>query len=310
MKIIRSLELVQSEFSKGSSLTLGNFDGIHMGHQTLLLRTVEKARELNIPSVVVTYYPNPSVVLGKKPNFKYLTLEEEKETLISQFGIDYLLVLEFTEKLSKMRAEDFLENIIIRTLNARYIVIGYNHFFGEGRRGDFNLLNSQKEKYGFEVELKEAVLEKNSKISSSLIRSHLEKGEMKEAKSLLGRNYHFQGKVFEGHKRGRTIDFPTANLEISDEQLLPAIGVYVCFVRINHKSFGGMLNIGQNPTFDGTKLHVEVNIFDFSGDLYGNFIEVELLDKIRDEKKFSGIEELKSQLILDKETSLKILNFD
>lgn len=310
MKIIRSLESIQNEFQTGSSLTLGNFDGIHVGHQTLLLRTVEKAKELDLPSVVVTYYPNPSVVLGKKPNFKYLSSEKEKEELIRGFGIDYLVVLDFTLELSKMSAEDFLEKIMIKTLNAKHIVIGYNHFFGAERRGDFNLLNSNKTTHGYAVELKEAVLKKESKISSSLIRGFLEKGEMEEAKILLGRNYHITGLVFEGAKRGRTIGFPTANIKVPEDKLLPAIGVYACFAKFGGKDHKGMVNIGNNPTFDGLGLHVEVNVFDFDGDLYGKEIELEIVHKIRDEKKFSGLDELKNQLIKDKEESIRILNFD
>ncbi|MGE8721277.1 bifunctional riboflavin kinase/FAD synthetase [Leptospira terpstrae] len=310
MKIIRSLESIQNEFQTGSSLTLGNFDGIHVGHQTLLLRTVEKAKELDLPSVVVTYYPNPSVVLGKKPNFKYLSSEKEKEELIRGFGIDYLVVLDFTLELSKMSAEDFLEKIMIKTLNAKHIVIGYNHFFGAERRGDFNLLNSNKINYGYAVELKEAVLKKESKISSSLIRGFLEKGEMEEAKILLGRNYHITGLVFEGAKRGRTIGFPTANIKVPEDKLLPAIGVYACFAKFGGKDHKGMVNIGHNPTFDGFGLHVEVNVFDFDGDLYGKEIELEIVHKIRDEKKFSSLDELKNQLTKDKEESIHILNFD
>ncbi|MBM9592500.1 bifunctional riboflavin kinase/FAD synthetase [Leptospira sp. 201903075] len=310
MKIIRSLELIQNEFQNGSSLTLGNFDGIHVGHQTLLLRTVEKAKELGIPSVVVTYYPNPSVVLGKKPNFKYLSSEKEKEELISGFGIDYLLVLDFTLELSKMSAEDFLEKIMIQILNAKHIVIGYNHFFGAERRGDFTLLDSNKTKYGYAVELKEAVLKKESKISSSLIRGFLEKGEMEEAKVLLGRNYHISGIVFEGAKRGRTIGFPTANIKVPDDKLLPTIGVYACFAKFDGKDHKGMVNIGHNPTFDGLGLHVEVNIFDFDGDLYGKELELEIVQKIRDEKKFGGLEELKGQLAKDKNTCVQVLNFN
>ncbi|EOQ88961.1 riboflavin biosynthesis protein RibF [Leptospira yanagawae serovar Saopaulo str. Sao Paulo = ATCC 700523] len=309
MKIIRSLESIQNEFRNGSSLTLGNFDGIHVGHQTLLLRTVEKAKELGIPSVVVTYYPNPSVVLGKKPNFKYLSSEKEKEELIRGFGIDYLIVLEFTLELSKMSAEDFLENIMIKTLHAKHIVIGYNHFFGAERRGDFELLNSNKTKYGYTVELREAVLKKDSKISSSLIRGFLDKGEMEEAKILLGRNYHITGIVVEGAKRGRTIGFPTANLKVPSDKLLPSVGVYACFAKFDGKDHKGMVNIGYNPTFDGLGLHVEVNIFDFDENLYGKEIELEMVKKIREEQKFDGIETLKAQLSIDKETSLQILQF-
>lgn len=309
MKIIRSLESIQNEFRNGSSLTLGNFDGIHVGHQTLLLRTVEKAKELGIPSVVVTYYPNPSVVLGKKPNFKYLSSEKEKEELIRGFGIDYLIVLEFTLELSKMSAEDFLENIMIKTLHAKHIVIGYNHFFGAERRGDFELLNSNKTKHGYTVELREAVLKKDSKISSSLIRGFLDKGEMEEAKILLGRNYHITGIVVEGAKRGRTIGFPTANLKVPSDKLLPSVGVYACFAKFDGKDHKGMVNIGYNPTFDGLGLHVEVNIFDFDENLYGKEIELEMVKKIREEQKFDGIETLKAQLSIDKETSLQILQF-
>ncbi|MGV3666844.1 MAG: bifunctional riboflavin kinase/FAD synthetase [Leptospira bouyouniensis] len=309
MKIIRSLESIQNEFPNGSSLTLGNFDGIHVGHQTLLLRTVEKAKELGIPSVVVTYFPNPSVVLGKKPNFKYLSSEKEKENLIRGFGIDYLLVLDFTLELSKMSAEDFLENIVIKALHAKHIVIGYNHFFGAERRGDFALLDSNKFKYGYAVELREAVLKKDSKISSSLIRGFLDKGEMEEAKILLGRNYHITGIVVEGAKRGRSIGFPTANLKVPGDKLLPSVGVYACFVKFDGKDHKGMVNIGFNPTFDGLGLHVEVNIFGFDGNLYGKEIELEMVKKIRDEQKFDGIDALKVQLTIDKETSLRILQF-
>ncbi|MCW7465820.1 bifunctional riboflavin kinase/FAD synthetase [Leptospira levettii] len=307
MKIIRSLESIQNEFQQGSSLTLGNFDGIHVGHQTLLLRTVEKAKELGIPSVVVTYYPNPAVVLGKKPNFKYLSSEIEKEELIRGFGIDYLIVLDFTISLSKMSAEDFLEKIMIQTLHAKHIVIGYNHFFGAERRGDFTLLDFHKANYGYAVELREAVLKKDSKISSSLIRGFLDKGEMEEAKILLGRNYHISGTVVEGAKRGRTIGFPTANLQVPSDKLLPSVGVYACFVKFDGKDHKGMVNIGFNPTFDGLGLHVEVNIFDFDGNLYGKEIELEMVKKIREEQKFDGIDALKNQLNKDKETSLLVL---
>ncbi|MCW7502735.1 bifunctional riboflavin kinase/FAD synthetase [Leptospira paudalimensis] len=307
MKIIRSLESIQNEFQLGSSLTLGNFDGIHVGHQTLLLRTVEKAKELGIPSVVVTYYPNPAVVLGKKPNFKYLSSEKEKEELIRGFGIDYLIVLDFTISLSKMSAEEFLEKIMIQTLHAKHIVIGYNHFFGAERRGDFTLLDLHKSNYGYAVELREAVLKKDSKISSSLIRGFLDKGEMEEAKILLGRNYHISGTVVEGSKRGRTIGFPTANLQVPSDKLLPSVGVYACFVKFDGKDHKGMVNIGFNPTFDGLGLHVEVNIFDFDGNLYGKEIELEMVKKIREEQKFDGIDALKNQLNKDKDTSLSIL---
>lgn len=289
-------------------MTLGNFDGIHLGHQTLLNRTVQVAKEKNIPSVVVTYFPHPSVVLGKKPNFKYLTTESEKEELIRSFNIDYLVVLDFTIELSQMSAEDFLEQIIIQKLNAKYIVIGYNHFFGQGRRGDFHLLQENAARFAYEVELRDAVTQGEQKISSSVIRNFLDQGNMKGASSILGRNYSLTGIVKEGAKRGRTIGFPTANLKIPEERLFPCIGVYACYTVVDGIKYKAMVNIGKNPTFDdGQNLHVEVNILDFSQDIYGKTIEVQLVQKIRDEMKFSGIEALKAQLGLDRETSLKIL---
>lgn len=265
------------------------------------------AKERNIPSVVVTYSPHPSVVLGKNPNFKYLTTEPEKEELIRSFNIDYLVVLDFTIELSRMSAEDFLEKIIIQKLNAKYIVIGYNHFFGQGRRGDFHLLQENANRYGYEVELRDAVTQGEQKISSSVIRNFLDIGDMKGASFILGRNYSLTGKVKEGAKRGRTIGFPTANLELPEERILPGIGVYACYTIVGAVKYKAMVNIGKNPTFDGEQMHVEVNILDFARDIYGETIEVQLVQKIRDEVKFSGIEALKKQLEADRETSLKIL---
>jgi len=294
-------------FPNGTALTLGNFDGIHLGHQALLQKTVEEAQHLKLPSVVVTYYPNPSVVLGKRPNFKYLTPEQTKEKLIASHNIDYLLVLEFTEELSRVRAEDFLENIIINKLNAKYIVIGYNHFFGAERRGDFALLEKNAQRLGYRVELKEAVVNGEQKISSSVIRKHIESGEVDQANILLGRKYSLEGEVAQGDKRGRTIGFPTANLKIPIDVLLPSIGVYACYTIFNGVRFKSMVNVGKNPTFDGRHMHIESNIFEFNEDIYGKQIEIQFVKKIRDEVKFDGIEFLKVQLTHDREDSLRIL---
>ena len=307
MKIIRSIDSLQEVFPNGTALTLGNFDGIHLGHQALLLRTVEEAAHLKIPSVVVTYYPNPAVVLGKRPNFKYLTPEETKERLISTYNIDYLLVLDFTEELSRMSAEDFLERIIIGRLNAKFIVIGYNHFFGAERRGDIHLLEENAQRFGYRVELKEAVANGEQKISSSAIRKYLESGEVDLANQLLGRSFSLSGKVIEGDKRGRTINFPTANLKIPIDVLLPSIGVYACYTIVKEKGYKSMVNVGKNPTFDGKHMHIESHIFDFSADIYGEEIEIQFLKKIRDEVKFNGIDSLKNQLHLDKNDALALL---
>lgn len=308
LKIIRSLESLTEQFPNGTALTLGNFDGIHLGHQTLLSKIVEQSKKLKIPSVVVTYFPNPSVVLGKRPNFKYLTSEKTKEALIASFNIDYMLVLEFTESLSKMSAENFLEDIIIKKLNAKYIVIGYNHFFGAERRGDIQLLENNAGKFGYTVELKDAVVNGDQKISSSLIRKHLESGEVNLANDLLGRHFYIQSKVIEGDRRGRTIGFPTANLEIPNDVILPSIGVYAAFTMVGGENYKSMVNVGINPTFDGNKLHIESNLFDFDQNIYGKEIQIKFVQKIRDEVKFENLDSLKKQLAIDKEKSLNLLN--
>lgn len=292
----------------GSSLTLGNFDGIHLGHQSLLQRTVTEAKARQIPSVVVTYFPNPAVVLGKRENFKYLSSQSIKTQLIESFQIDYLIELPFTESLSKMSAEAFLEDIIIGQLHAKYIVIGYNHFFGSNRRGDYQLLKDNANKYSYDVELQEAVSLEGEKISSSYIRKKIESGDLRTANELLGRTFFLEGRIMEGQKRGRTIQYPTANLEIPTDVILPAIGVYACYTHVQGKKFPSMVNVGLNPTFDGQTIHIESHIFDFSGDIYGETMQIHFVEKIRDEKKFDGIDALRGQLALDEKNSREILS--
>lgn len=307
MKIITPTTLDPSFFKKGSVLTLGNFDGIHIGHQTLLKRISEWAKKEDLPSVVVTYSPNPAVVLGSRADFKYLMDESEKIRQIQEFGIDCLMLLEFNIELSKMSAEDFLKDIIIGQLNAKHIVIGFNHFFGANRRGNVELLREYSEKYQYGVELFETSSYNGEKVSSSLIRKCLEQGEVFKASKLLGRPFSYSGEVVEGEKRGRLLGYPTANIKPKADYLLPAAGVYAGTCQWDDQFFKAMINIGSNPTFADADYRLEAHLFGFEGDLYNKRIQIHFYQKLRNEQKFDGADSLKAQLDKDKQSSLQIL---
>ncbi len=308
MKIINPTTLDPSFFKKGSVLTLGNFDGIHIGHQTLLKRITELGQKDDLPSVVVTYSPNPAVVLGSRSDFRYLMDESEKIRQIQEFGIDCLMLLEFNIELSKMSAEDFLKDIIIGQLNAKHIVIGFNHFFGANRRGNVELLREYSETYGYTVELFETLSYNGEKVSSSMVRKCLEQGEAFKASKLLGRPFAYSGEVVEGEKRGRLLGFPTANIKPRPDYLLPSAGVYAGTCQWDDQFFKAMINIGNNPTFPDVDYRLEAHLFGFDGDLYGKKVKIDFYQKLRNEQKFDGMDALKAQLEKDKLSSLQLLD--
>lgn len=288
-------------------VTLGNFDGIHLGHQALLERTKEISLEKGVPSCVVTYYPNPALVLGKDKDSGGITTQSDKETLIESYGIDWLIVVPFTLEFAQIEAEDFLKNVLIDGLGAKHILIGFNHCFGKGRRGDYELLKRYSSELGYELEKLDPVFLGNTKLSSSHVRSLLRSGKVEEAEECLGREFSVSGSVVEGHKRGRTIGFPTANVRPLPELILPGIGVYAGRTEIDGKTYPSMINIGNNPTFGDNIVSLESHIFDFSGDIYGKTVRILFTSKIREEIKFSGVDALVSQLKKDEEVSRKIL---
>lgn len=295
-------------FKEGSILTLGNFDGIHLGHISLLEK-LKKIQELKkIPSIIVTYFPNPSLVLGKNKNLKPIYNEESKKEILKAFSPDYILTIPFTEEFSKNSASFFLEEILIKKLNAKHIIIGFNHFFGKGREGSFEFLKEKSSEFQFTVEKIEPVFFEGEQVSSSYIRNLISEGEIEKANSFLTRKFHLEGKVIKGFQRGRTIGFPTANLEIEENLLIPKIGVYAVNCIYHNQNFGGMLNIGFNPTFELKKLNLEVNLFDFDKEIYDETLKIEFLKYIRTEKKFSSIDELKNQLEQDRLKAKKILS--
>ncbi|EQA44099.1 riboflavin biosynthesis protein RibF [Leptospira broomii serovar Hurstbridge str. 5399] len=308
MKILRSLENLRETLRSPTVLTLGNFDGIHLGHQALLERTKEISIEKGLPSVVITYYPNPALVLGKDKDLRSLTTQSDKESLIESFGIDWLIIAPFTMELASMEAEDFLKTILIDELSAKAILIGFNHCFGKARRGNYELLKEYAQQYGYELEKLDPVYLGDTKLSSSYIRSLLRDGDVANAEECLGREFSVSGQVVEGHKRGRKIGFPTANVKPSPELILPGIGVYAGKTEIDGKYYDSMINIGNNPTFGDEQLSLESHIFDFSGDLYGKTVRILFSRRIRSEIKFSGVDALIAQLKQDEVISRKILS--
>ncbi|MBE7412379.1 MAG: bifunctional riboflavin kinase/FAD synthetase [Leptospiraceae bacterium] len=296
MHIIRDLNRISDEFSKGSIVTLGNFDGIHLAHEALLKNLVTISKSKNLLSVVVTYFPNPALVLRKNSNFKNIVTQEEKEYLIKNCGVDFLVIIPFTQELANTNAEIFLKNILIEKLNAKEMIIGFNHCFGKNREGDFDFLLKHSKKYNFQVDKFEPVYFDEEKISSSLVRNLILQGDIEKANKLLGRGFDVQGKVKHGFHRGKQIGFPTANIEIPQEIILPPVGVYASQTEIKGDVYYSMTNIGTNPTFENNALSIETHILDYTGELHGKELKTIFVKRIRDEKKFSSIDSLVRQL--------------
>jgi riboflavin kinase / FMN adenylyltransferase len=300
------------EFKRLSNaiVTIGSFDGVHKGHQKILQRLVELAQDTKGETVVMTFWPHPRAVLSPERNdLKLLSTIEEKTELLSRYGIDHLLIIPFSKEFSEISPEDFISSILINTIGTKKLVVGYDHRFGKDRAGDFELLEDKSKEYNFEVEEISREDVKNIGVSSSIIREALLKGDIKTATEYLGRPYELSGKVAEGRKLGRTIGFPTANIEPSDScKLIPADGVYAVLVEAGKQIHKGMMNIGMRPTVNGHSRKIEVNIFNFSKDIYNESLVAHFIERLRDEEKFAGLDELKSQLYKDKELTESILS--
>lgn len=280
-------------------ITLGSFDGLHLGHQNLLKETKDLAKKLGVRPLVVTFDPHPRQVLQPESSFKLLTTLEEKLNLISELGFEEVAIIPFTKNLAEWDPELFVQKYIVDNLRAKGVVVGFNFRFGKQRKGDVELLTNLGKKYNFTVKVVEAVFIDGLKISSSLIRGLLEKGSIELANKLLGRPYFLIGKVIKGKGRGKILGYPTANLSISDAKLIPLCGVYAVWITLRGEKFKGAMNIGKNPTFDEKNLSIEVYIFDFNSEIYGERIKVELINYVRGEKKFPSPEALKLQIEKD-----------
>ena len=307
MRIYHSLD----DFSpvRNAVVTSGTFDGVHVGHQKILSRLTEVAKKNSGETVVITFWPHPRLVLyPNDTDLKLLNTFEEKAELIKAQGIQHLLRIPFTKEFSQQSSEEFITHILVDKIGTKKLVIGYDHHYGKNREGSFEQLKLNGPKYGFDVEEISRQDVDHVVVSSSKIRRALETADLETATHLLGRPYGIMGRVVKGDKIGRLMGFPTANLEIdSKHKLVPADGIYAVTVRHEHTVFGGMLYIGYRPTVDGEKKSIEVNIFDFDQEIYGESLSIKFHQLIRGDSKFNDLEELKEQLKKDKDQALSIL---
>jgi len=280
-------------------ITIGSFDGIHLGHKVLFEETISLAKSFNLKPLIVTFDPHPRTVLFPESNFKLLTTLEEKLYLFSELGIKDVALIPFTKALSDLSADLFVQEYIIDKLKAKGVVVGFNFRFGKGRKGDTEYLKELAQKYNFILKTVSPVILDGIIISSSVIRNLIEKAQIEEANKLLGRPYIILGKVIKGKGRGKYLGYPTANIEVSPDKLLPPAGVYAVWVTIDNERFKGALNIGKRPTFEEKETSIEVHVFNFNKNIYGKILKIELVKYIREERKFSSIDELKNQIKKD-----------
>ena len=308
MKIYESLSDIKEPF-QNTSVTIGNFDGVHCGHQILFSKVVEKARRINSTSVTITFDPHPLQVVRPDFGIKLISTREQKVELIEHAQIDVLLIIPFTKEFARTTAEDFVDKVLIDMMGVKELVVGYDYAFGKGRQGNISFIKEQGRRKGFNVSVVEAYYKDDMLVSSTRVRELVAQGRMRDVKKLLGRYYQIRGKVMMGKQRGGpVVGFPTANLHISEEDLCPRHGVYVTQVIYGGKCYGGVMNIGYNPTFGESKLSVETHIFDFNQDIYGKPIKINLLQFLRGEQKFSGPDELADQIAKDIRKAKKVLD--
>ncbi len=290
-------------------VTVGTFDGLHLGHQKIIRRMTELAKENNGETILVTFDPHPRLVVNSNSHeIKFINTLQRKFDLLSKLGIDHLIIVPFTKEFAKTSSEDFIINYLVKNIGTKKLIVGYDHHFGRHREGNYQKLHQLGENYGFDVEEISAQYIDDKAVSSTKIRKALMDGDIKLANEMLGYDYSITGIVVEGNKIGRSIGFPTANIEIEDKyKLIAARGVYACKVDVNGKIYHGMGNIGTRPTIGINGLVTEVHIFDFDKEIYGEEITIFFLERIRDEEKFNGLEELKKQLIKDRETVSELL---
>jgi len=287
---------------KAVILTIGTFDGFHIGHQKIINRLTKNE---NLQSVVLTFFPHPRMVLQQNSDIKLLNTIDEKIELFTKLQLEVLIIHPFDKTFSELSAEEFVKNILIKKLNLKKIIIGYDHRFGKNRTAGIEELIAFGKKYNFEVEQIPAQEIDEISVSSTKIRKALDDGDITLANSYLGYPYSLEAKVVQGRKIGRTLGFPTANLKIHENyKLVPKKGIYIVRVVFDNQDFKGMMSIGTNPTVKGREQTIEVNILDFDKDIYGKKIKIYFLKRIRDEQKFNSIEELKIQMQKDKQTTL------
>ena len=285
-----------------SVITIGTFDGVHVGHQQIIHRLVDNARKNDLQALVLTFFPHPRMVIQNDANIKLINTIDEKAKQLEQLGVDHLVVKEFTKSFSRLTALEYVRDILVNKLKVKHIIVGYDHHFGRNRTANINELKAFGAFYDFEVTEIEPQEVDDVAVSSTKIRSAILEGNILTANKFLGYNFMLTGTVIKGKGLGKTLDFPTANIQIEAAyKLIPKHGVYVVKSQIKGVEVFGMMNIGKNPTVsEGNQTKIEVHFFDFSANLYGAVLKIELLDHLRSEIKFPNIEALKLQLEKDK----------
>ena len=295
-------------------VTIGTFDGVHLGHKQIIRQLKETAEKIGGETVIITFHPHPRKIISSVPgDIKLLNTLPEKILLLEAASIDHLVVVPFNHAFANQTAQQYINDFLWKYFKPHTIIIGYDHRFGKGREGDYHLMDQYGASLGFEVKEITEQLMNEIIVSSTRIREALLNSDIETANKFLGYDYFFEGVVIEGNKLGRTIGYPTANLQIeSDEKLIPGNGVYAAAVEIKNqqseiRNFSGMMNIGVRPTVDGKKRMIEVNIFDFDEDIYTQILRVHVKHYIRGEVKFNGLDELKAQLLKDKVSAKELL---
>jgi riboflavin kinase/FMN adenylyltransferase len=295
---------------RNAVLTIGTFDGVHTGHQQVIAQMKKRAEEVNGETVIITFDPHPRTVVKAAAGIQLLNTLDEKIVLLSDTGIDHLVIVPFTETFAQLSAEDYIGQFLIRYFQPHTLIIGYDHHFGKGRSGNYELLRQQSVVYNYELQEIPAHILNSISVSSTRIREAIVDGNTDQANQLLGYDYFFSGLVIDGKKLGRTIGYPTANLEIPEKfKLIPGDGVYAVDVTIEdepEKLYRGMMSVGVRPTIGGTPRTIEVNIFDFERMIYGKTICVHVKKFLRPELTFSGLESLREQLALDRRASMEV----
>ena len=303
MKIIHSTSNFPSH--KKSFVTIGTFDGVHVGHQKILQNLIRSAKKENAKSVLLTFFPHPRMVLQKNVTIELLNTIDEKSKLLEDIGLDYLIVHPFNKAFSRLTALDFVRDILINQLNAKKLIIGYDHHFGKNREGNINQLREYSQLFDFKVQEIPAHDIDDVAVSSTKIRTALHNGLLKTANKYLGYPFMIQGTVVNGKKLGGKIGFPTANIHVKEDyKLIPKTGVYVIQTRVDNDLFFGMMNIGYRPTINGRHQTIEAHLFNFDGNLYNKFLTIEFLYFLREEQKFDTVDELILQLKKDRDNAI------
>lgn len=298
MELIRGFHNLQPR-QRGCAATIGNFDGVHLGHQAVLGQLAEVAGRLDLPTLVITFEPQPQEYFGAAAETPRLTRLREKLQALRRYSVDRVLCLPFNRRLAAWSAQEFIHKLLVQGLDVKYLVVGDDFRFGHQRQGDFASLKQAGEKYGFQVVSMHSFHVDGERVSSTRVREALARGDMGAAEKLLGRTYRMSGRVARGDQRGRELGFPTANIHLH-RQATPVRGVFaVEMFGISGEPVAGVANVGTRPTVDGTRTLLEVNLFDFDADIYGAYVEVVFLHKLRDEVRFASLEALKQQIALD-----------